>query len=323
MANLTVAFVGPAGYAKDLGNKSESTDITLYDSRKGDVTVNVIEPTAYPEKLAPLFYATSMADMALVAVEKLDAVFGECALMLDCAGVRSGYIVLRNCLTKDQIAPIIKGLVLEKYQFLEDDHTAIREKLMEEAEGLESNEGMKMTVFAGSVPVYQSFEVKGAGAVALGLVAEGVIKRHDRLKLLPGGKTAEVRSIRKHDNDFDWAAKGDIVGLAVKGVEIADLERGVVLTNNADMKSTLSITAEAKLVKYWPGPLKEGMVLHIGHWMQFANARVENVTDDGDWKQPTLKLALERPLVHLQGMRVIICYLDGGKLRVVGTLELT
>jgi hypothetical protein len=57
--------------------------------------------------------------------------------------------------------------------------------------------------------------------------------------------------------------------------------------------------------------------------MQFANARVENVTDDGDWKQPTLKLALERPLVHLQGMRVIICYLDGGKLRVVGTLELT
>jgi hypothetical protein len=87
------------------------------------------------------------------------------------------------------------------------------------------------------------------------------------------------------------------------------------------MKNTLSITAEARLVKYWPGPLKEGMVLHIGHWMQFANARVETVTDCGDWKQPTLKLALDEPLVHLQGSKAIICYIDGSKLRIVGTLE--
>lgn len=322
MGNLTVAFIGPAGYAKDLGKKSTSSDITFYDGKKGNVTVSIIEPTGYPEKLAPLFYTASLADVALVVIEKIDAVFGECALMLDCAGVRSGYIVLKNYLTREQISPMIKGLVLERYQILEDDPTAIREKLMEDAETMESNEALKTTMFAGSVPVDHFFDVKGVGTVVLGCVSEGVIKRHDRLKVLPGGKTAEVRSIQKHDDDFDWAAKGDRVGLALKGVEAADLDRGLVLTNNPDIKSTLSITAEARLVKYWPSALKEGMILHIGHWMQFCNARVESVADDGDWREPTVKLALDKAIVHLPGSRGVICYLDGGKLRVTGTLEL-
>jgi len=64
------------------------------------------------------------------------------------------------------------------------------------------------------------------------------------------------------------------------------------------------------------------MVLHIGHWMQFMNARVESVSDDGDWKQPTVKLVLDKALVHLAGSRAVACYLDSGKLRVVGTFDL-
>ena len=322
MGNLTVAFVGPKDYSKDIGKKSETSDVTYFDNKKGDVTINIVEPTGYPEKLASLFYATSLADIALVVIEKLDATFGECALMLDCVGIKRGYIVLKNYITKEQIAPIIKGLALERYEFIEDNPTAIREKMMQEAEDLEPNEPLKMTIFTGSIPVDRFFDVKGVGTVVLGNVAEGVVKRHDRLKALPGGKTAEVRSIQKHDDDFDWSAKGDRVGLALKGIDVADLDRGVVLTNNPDIKSTLSMTVEMKLVKYWPASLKEGMVLHIGHWMQFMNARVESVSDDGDWKQPTVKLVLDKALVHLAGSRAVACYLDGGKLRVVGTLEL-
>jgi selenocysteine-specific translation elongation factor len=71
--------------------------------------VTFVEPTKYPDRLAPLFYAVSMADRALVVVEAINAQLGECIVMLQCAGVKQGYIVLRNYLTADQLAPLIRG----------------------------------------------------------------------------------------------------------------------------------------------------------------------------------------------------------------------
>ena len=320
MGNLTVAIIAPQGYAANIGKKSVTSDITSYDNKKGDVTVSIIEPTSYPEKLAPLFYSASMADIALVVVEKIDAAFGECVLMLDCAGVKKGYIVLRGGIVREQIAPLITGLSLENYTTLDDNPVAIRERLMDDASNLDSNEAIRMTVNAGSVSVDQCFNVKGVGTVALGNVVEGAINRHDRVKVFPGGKAGEVRSIQKHDDEFEWSAKGDRVGLAMKGLEVTDIDRGMVLSNNQALKSDLAVTVEAKLVKYWPKQLDEGMVLHTGHWMQFLPTRIESIKDDGDWKRPTLKLAFDKPLVHLPGDKAVLCYLDGGKLRVVGSI---
>jgi len=59
MGNLTVAVLGKLGYCSALGKKGTSTDITLYNLKKGEDTVTLIEPTRYPERLAPLFYACS------------------------------------------------------------------------------------------------------------------------------------------------------------------------------------------------------------------------------------------------------------------------
>ena len=75
-------------------------------------------------------------------------------------------------------------------------------------------------------------------------------------------------------------------------------------------------------MKYWQSPLKAGMVLHVGHWMQFISARVESVENEGEWQRPILELGLEKELVYLQGDRAVATYLDGGKLRVAGTIEL-
>jgi hypothetical protein len=64
------------------------------------------------------------------------------------------------------------------------------------------------------------------------------------------------------------------------------------------------------------------MVVHIGHWMQFLNGKVEDITDEGDWRSPTLTLVLEKELVYRPGDNAVLTYLEGGKLRVVGTLHL-
>jgi selenocysteine-specific translation elongation factor len=317
MGSLIVAVIGGQSYSGTFAKKGTSTDITLYNLKKGEDTVTLIEPARYPERLAPLFYTASEAKKAVVVVDELNAALGESLVMLQCCGVGSGYFILRNYVSKEKIDPIIKGTILEKYEFLQDDPNVLREKLLNDAVELKNPPSA-----VGIVPVDHAFNVKGVGVVVLGVVVNGGIAKHDALNVLPGAKKAQVRSIQKHDADFDTAVEGDRVGLALKNVEVEDVDRGTVLTTDPAIKASKTIKAPASLVKYWQTPIKEGMVLHIGHWMQFLNSKVEAITDEGDWHKPTLTLALEKELVYRPGDKAVLMYLDGGKLRVAGIITL-
>ncbi|PVX26719.1 MAG: elongation factor Tu, partial [Candidatus Bathyarchaeum sp.] len=73
MGNLTVAVLGKQGYSSNIAKKGTVSDITLYNMKKGETTVTFIEPTRYPDRLAPLFYACSLAETAVVVVDELNA----------------------------------------------------------------------------------------------------------------------------------------------------------------------------------------------------------------------------------------------------------
>lgn len=318
MGNLTVAVLGSLDYGSNLGKKGTSTDITFYNLKKGEDTITFIEPTRYPERLAPLFYAVSLSKKAVIVVDEVNATLGECLVMLQCSDIKSGYIVLRNYVPKEKIEPIIKGTSLEKFEIINDDAAYLREQLLLEAAKQKPGE---LQAF-GTVPVDHAFNVKGVGTVVLGVVVNGFIQKHAALNVLPAAKTAQVRSIQKHDDEFDVAGEGDRVGLALKNVEIEDLDRGAVLTNDPSIKTTASLKTRASLVKYWQMPIKQGMVMHVGHWAQFITAKVEDVSDEGDWRKPTLTLTLDKPLVYCPNDKAVLMYLEGAKLRVAGTVEL-
>jgi selenocysteine-specific translation elongation factor len=322
MGNITVAVLGPQGCAADLGKKGTSTDITFYNIKKGEDTVTMIEPTRYPERLAPLFYAVSLSKYAIIVVEQLDANFGECLVMLQCSEIKSGYIILRNFLSKEKIQSLIKGTNLETFEFLPDDANVLREKLLEEAAKQKSAEASSGAALVGIVPVDHAFNVKGVGVVVLGVVTNGFVQKHATLNVLPGSKSAQVRSIQKHDDEFDVAGAGDRVGLALKNIEVEDLDRGTVLTNDPIVKTTSKLEASASLVKYWQTPIKQGMVMHIGHWMQFITAKVEAFAESNDPKKPILTLSLEKPLVYCPNDKAVLMYLEGQKLRVAGTVTI-
>jgi selenocysteine-specific translation elongation factor len=206
---------------------------------------------------------------------------------------------------------------------IEEDIVGLREKLLEISVKQTAHQKAHEAGSKGSVPVDAHFNVKGVGVVVLGFVAQGTIKKHDTLKVLPTEKTAQIRSIQKHDEDADNAISGDRVGLALKNIDSEDLDRGFVLTNDPALKFSTTISGKAQLVKYWPTPLREGMVLYAGHWMQFLPTRLEKVVVEGDWRMPVLTLTMEKALVYPPSARVVLHYLEGGKLRVVGFLTLT
>ena len=81
-------------------------------------------------------------------------------------------------------------------------------------------------------------------------------------------KTAQVRSIQKHDEEFDVAGEGDRVGLALKNVEVEDLDRGAVLTNDPAIKTSTKLTGDRhRWLSIGKHPSKQAWscTLDIGH----------------------------------------------------------
>jgi len=64
------------------------------------------------------------------------------------------------------------------------------------------------------------------------------------------------------------------------------------------------------------------MVLFAGHWTQLLPTRFEKTVVEGDWRMPVLTFSMEKALVYSPGARVVLHYLEGGKLRVVGSLKI-
>ncbi|HWQ67485.1 MAG TPA: EF-Tu/IF-2/RF-3 family GTPase [Methanospirillum sp.] len=318
MPNLNIAIIGPADLAKEIGKKGTSTDITFYNLKKGDATLTLIEPSRYPEKLSSLYYTASLADMAVVVIEQVTASLGECMLMLTCARVRRGYLILRNYLDAAQIAPLIKGTVLEGYQIVPDDINALRERLLDDAAALPA----QLDKNPGIVPIDHHFNVKGIGTVILGCVQGGTIRKHDQMIVHPTGKTAQIRSIQKHDDDVADAITGDRVGLALKGIDAEELDRGYVLSSAPGMKSSEEVCGKVEIIRYWPEPLKDQMILYAGHWMQFLPCRVTKTENSEDWRHGEVTLTFEKPLIYLPGSEAVLHYLEGEKLRIVGTITL-
>jgi selenocysteine-specific translation elongation factor len=318
MSNLTVAVIGPEGFAGALGKKGTTSDITFYNLKRGADTVTLIEPARYPDKLSSLWYAVGLADMAIVAVREITPQFGETAIMLECAGVHRGMFVLQDPLTKEELTPVLRDCALGAYAVIRDNPLEIRESLLKEAAAVQVAGGPGS---GGSVAIDHAYTVRGIGTVVLGTVTSGTVHRHETLTLLPGSSTAQVRSIQKHDDDFDSAVKGDRVGLALKNIEASEISRGDVLSGEgSDLVITSRFEGKVDLVRYWRQPLREGMVLHLGHWMQFVPVRVDAVhTGDGS---TMLSLSLDKPLVHPPGARGVLTYLEGGKLRVAGTMRI-
>ena len=312
MPNLNIAVLGKIGYSRELGKKGTESDITLYNTKKGHVTQTIIEASKYPEKLQSLFFAASFADMVVLVVEEINAALGETILMLNCLGVKDGIIVLRNYITADQIKRFTKDTVLANYKVTEEDLPQLRQILQEKADTVTSGPSSEY----GSVVIDHSFNVRGIGAVALGVVKNGQIHKHDKLKALPTDKVAQVRSIQKHDDDFETAEIGDRVGVALKNIEPEDLERGIILTNDPAVNTSTSIKGKLTPVKYWTSPINTGMAIHVGNGMQFISATIEKASNED------VEISLQRPLVYKPGDKATVMYLNGGNLRIVGTIPL-
>ncbi|HEX8075330.1 MAG TPA: selenocysteine-specific translation elongation factor [Thermoleophilaceae bacterium] len=156
--------------------------------------------------------------------------------------------------------------------------------------------------------VDRSFTLRGIGTVVTGTLWSGSIAAGDRLRVLPRGLAARVRSVQVHDQPVERAEAGQRVALNLAGVGWRELGRGDVVTEpDAPLAAGYLLDAAVELEPD-ARPLRRGARLHVHHGTREAPARVAPL--EGDELAPGTRayaqLRLEAPLVAAAGDRVIL-----------------
>ncbi|MUW15213.1 GTP-binding protein [Halorubrum sp. CBA1125] len=159
--------------------------------------------------------------------------------------------------------------------------------------------------------VDRSYKVTGVGAVASGTVTSGTVETGDELLLGPMAdgsfRDVEVRSIEMHYHRVDKATAGRIVGIALKGVDEAEIERGMALVpRESDPEPVREFEAEAMVLNH-PTRIREGYepVVHVE---TVSEAAVFTPEDGrllpGDTGQTTVRFKF-RPYLIEEGQRFV------------------
>jgi selenocysteine-specific elongation factor len=131
---------------------------------------------------------------------------------------------------------------------------ALRDTLRNLAQSQRLAEG---TVF---LPIDRSFNIVGHGPVVTGTLRGAAISVGDTLELLPLSRRVRVRAVQVHGASVAAAEPGQRVALNLRDVELADLERGMVLAAPDTLALFGRLTMAVRAVEGSP-PLKNGMRL--------------------------------------------------------------
>lgn len=138
------------------------------------------------------------------------------------------------------------------------------------------------------VPIQDAYNIKGTGVVPVGRVETGVLKKNDKIVIMPTGFVGEIRSIEMHHEEQDQAEPGDNIGFSIRGISMEDVGRGDVM-GHPDKPPTV-VTPKGnwtgQIIVIWhPTAIAQGYtpVVHA-HTAQVAAKFIElNKKLDEDW----------------------------------------
>ncbi len=344
MANVAIIGSeksGRTGLAGKLGKKGTESDITLYNFVKGDRIYSFVDANGYPTSLKSLIQAINLSDICLVCVPSggLNAQVGECIIALDLLANKKGMFVITMSdksnpaaisELSEKIKAITKGTNLEKWESIAVSNTtfegleSLKEKLFALGEDVRAANALKNDL-PQRVMVDHFFNVTGMGCVVLGVVTQGTIKVHDNLTTFPINIPTEIRSIQSNDVDMKTAPAGTRVGLALKGIQSKDFDRGYIISQKEEVAS--KFTLKCHLSKFTPG-LGVGDAVHLFAGLQDMPATIGSISIDGkDVTQAPagsgcgVVLTTQKNIAYSKNDRFLIAQLNNPRQRLVAGCE--
>jgi len=193
--------------------------------------------------------------------------------LLDALEIRHGIAVVtktdlvtteRVAAVAGQVADFLRGTTLEGSAVLAvssergEGIEALRVALLTLRDRVDSAEGAGGT-WGSRLAIDRVFTVKGRGTVVTGTLRGRPLAMDARLRLVPGEQTVRVRGLQVHGRTVDRATPGR-TAIAVAGVAAEDVHRGMVLTDDPDVRASDRVLVRLR------APVADGarVRLHLG-----------------------------------------------------------
>ncbi len=228
--------------------------------------------------------------IALTHVDRVDAEFAELAGATAAEEVRE----LIGCDWPVVPVDAIRGTGLD----------ALRGELLRLAERLP--EPSDDPVFR--LPIDRSFTIAGAGTVVTGTIWSGQVAVGSRVRILPAGHEARVRSLQVHSEERKQVGPRQRCAASLVGISRHQVVRGDTLVTDASWRPTVRLGVSLQLLKDGTRPVEHGQRLRLfmgtGEVMARVDLSHERPLEPGD--DGAAVLECETPVVARVGDPFII-----------------
>ena len=235
-------------------------------------------------------------------------------------GVQHGFVVItKSDLVEPEMLPLVEDETKELIagSFLEDSPMVavssktgagfdeLKKVMVAVAEKTPTRSSDQVT----RLPVDRVFSMKGFGAVVTGTLISGHVAEGDELELLPIRVIVRVRGTQVHGQVVAKAEAGQRTAVNISGVELRQIERGMVLAPPRRLRPTQIFDARVSVLPGAARPLKSRARLrvHIGAAEVLGRIRVLDPEGSiGAGNEGLVQLRLESPIVAVHNDRFVI-----------------
>ncbi len=232
-SNHLIAIPVDTKFADLIGKKGSENSITFYNRKVGEDIVVGIAPSSLSEKFYALPETLLISEQIALSTANIDKAFGEVLIAVS--------LLSKRTLMTDEndVTQFVTGLKMTIPEITNKE--SVLEKIISYHQKSESPSEVR-------VDIDKAFPVKGVGTIVLGIVTKGTLKVHDKL-YHGSGKEVVVRSIQAQDEDQQEAGKFVRVGIATKGIEYDEIEKGDILLSKPYKKSS-KISGKLKISEF-------------------------------------------------------------------------
>ena len=218
--------------AELIGKKGSVNGVSFFNRKIGEDVIVALYPTNAAEKPYGMAESMLVSDLIVISTADVGKEFGEA---LVAASLLNKKVFLTN---ENDVGKFLAGGLLKDYEVVGKEEL-IDKILAHKVEKTDS---------AVRVDIDKAFPVTGIGTVTLGVVISGTVKVHDTLHH-NSGKTITVRSMQSQDIDVKEAQPGTRVGIAIKGMEHGEIEKGDVFSSSqiSNAKKIIATLSTSKI----------------------------------------------------------------------------
>jgi selenocysteine-specific elongation factor len=233
-------------------------DLGFADLELGDLRIGFIDVPGHERFVKNMLAGAHGIDVLALVIASDEGVmpqtrehFDICKLL----GVKQGIVVLTKqdlvdtemlALVEEEARELVKGSFLEDAPLLAvSSRTGTGlDELKVSLRQVAAKVPARSSDYVTRLPIDRAFSMKGFGAVVTGTLISGEITEGSELELLPPGLNVRVRGTQVHGKSVKSAVAGQRTAVNLAGVDVAQLERGMVLADPRTLKTTQIIDAK-------------------------------------------------------------------------------